>query len=70
MKGIKGVSAKLINAARGDSGRIWQDESWDRIIRDAGEFDEKLQYMAENPVRAGLIGPDEEYDGWYRSPDV
>lgn len=64
MKGIKGVSARLINQARGTAGPIWQDESWDRIIRDADEFSEKLQYMADNPIKAGVVATIEEYDGW------
>jgi len=69
MKGIKGVSARLVNHARGTSGSIWQDESWDRIIRDEEEFAEKLQYMAENPIKAGLVATIEEYDAWILNTD-
>ena len=65
MKGIKGVSARKINVHRKSSGTIWQDESWDRIVRDAGEFDEKLQYMADNPVEAELVRQIEDYPYWY-----
>jgi REP element-mobilizing transposase RayT len=64
MKGIKGASAHLINVLRGSKGTVWQDESWDRILRDAAEFEEKLEYMAKNPVKAGLCRAIEEYDGW------
>src|SRR5690349_18121883 len=32
MKGMKGVSAKIINDARGVRGNLWQDESFDRIV--------------------------------------
>jgi REP element-mobilizing transposase RayT len=69
MKGIKGVSAHLLNQRRGTRGQIWQDESWDRIIRDDAEFEEKLTYMANNPVKAGLVDPDEPYDGWLINSD-
>ncbi len=62
MKGIKGVSARLINQARSTLGSLWQDESWDRIIRDEEEFAEMLQYMADNPTKAGLVTTIEEYD--------
>ena len=55
MKGIKGVSARLLNQYRNTSGNIWLDESFDRIIRDEEEFDQKLKYMFENPVRADLV---------------
>ena len=64
-KGIKGVSARIVNEARGQRGPLWQDESWDRIVRDQEELDEKLQYMLDNPVRAGLASDGWEYDAWY-----
>ena len=54
MKGIKGVSAKLINQSRGTKGSIWQDESLDRIVHNEKEGIEKARYILENPVRAGL----------------
>ena len=69
MKGIKGVSARLLNQHRTTSGRVWQEESWDRIIRDATEFDEKLEYMYNNPVNAGLVADGDAYDGWYFNSD-
>jgi thiamine-phosphate pyrophosphorylase len=65
MKGLKGVSARLVNNRRGDHGTLWQDESWDRIVRDQAEFDEKLEYMLNNPVKKGLVQDPWTYDGWY-----
>ncbi len=65
MKGIKGVSARLLNQFRGTNGTVWQDESWDRILRDDAELDEKLNYMLHNPVKEGLVSDGWEYDGWF-----
>lgn len=65
MKGIKGVSARKINQKRKSSGRIWEDESFDHIIRDEKELYEKIQYIFENPVRKGLTNDPEKYHGWY-----
>ena len=65
LKGMKGVSARIVNEARGRRGELWQDESWDRIVRDQKELDEKLQYMLDNPVRAGLVSDGGDYDAWY-----
>lgn len=65
MKGIKGVSARKINQLRQTTGTVWQDESWDRIMRNEDEFLKKLQYMADNPVKAGLVATIDEYDAWY-----
>ena len=64
MRGIKGVSANLLNRARGTRGTVWQDESYDRIVRDADELTEKWNYMLDNPAKAGLCAPGEQYDGW------
>ncbi len=30
-------------------GRVWQDESFDRIVRDDAEFAQKLDYIVGNP---------------------
>ncbi len=70
MKGIKGGSARRLNQWCGVSGRVWQDESWDRVVRDWGEFEEKLRYVVENPVRAGLVARPEDYQAMYRSSDI
>ena len=65
MKGIKGVSAHEINQLRSTKGNVWQDESFDRIIRDQKELDEKLNYMLNNPVKRGLTDDPWNYHGWY-----
>jgi putative transposase len=70
MKGIKGVSARKINQIRHSKGIIWQDESWDRIVRDRAEFEEKLRYLADNPVKAGLVTAIELYDAWHCDPEL
>lgn len=65
LKGIKGVSARKINLNRQSQGQIWQDESWDRLVRDAEEFSEKLRYMADNPLKAELVKCQEDYPYWH-----
>ena len=40
MKGLKGASARRINQLLGTRGTVWQDESFDRIIRDENEVEE------------------------------
>ncbi len=70
LKGIKGVSARLLNQRRGLRGAVWQDESWDRIIRDEKEFVSVLQYLEENPVRTGLCQSPEEYSWLFIDKDL
>jgi hypothetical protein len=68
MKGIKGVSARLINEGRRTRGPVWQDESFDRIIRNAAEFNEKLNYIANNAVKAELAQEPFDYPALYVAP--
>jgi REP element-mobilizing transposase RayT len=60
MKGIKGTSARNINKLLKRSGTLWQDESFDRIMR-TGEFQNKLEYIVMNPINAGLAARPGEY---------
>jgi hypothetical protein len=56
MKGIKGVTARLINQQRDTTAlSLWQDDSWDRILRDHDELTEKLNFMLNNPAEASLV---------------
>lgn len=62
MQGIKGVGSRRINQLMGWSGALWQAESYDRIIRDKNEFEEKRNYMYNNPVKAGLVDDPRKYE--------
>ncbi|HET9182308.1 MAG TPA: transposase [Candidatus Angelobacter sp.] len=70
MKGIKGVSARNINKLLGRKGSLWQDESFDRIMR-AEEFELKRNYIMANPIDAGLCNRHEEYQWlWLQKADI
>ena len=58
---IKSESAHRINDALSRRGRVWQDESFDHVLRGDESLRKKVQYILENPVRAGLVVPPEEY---------
>lgn len=64
MKGIKGASARKINKLRNRIGSIWQNESYDRIIRDEKELNEKLNYMFLNPQKKRLTDDPLTDDPW------
>ena len=42
------------NRKRYTTGTVWQHQFWDRFVRHAGEFRNRLVYMHLNPVRKGL----------------
>ena len=61
-KSLKGITAKKANAILGSTGRpFWQEESYDHVVRDKGEFEKIESYIEENPVRAGLVRDASEY---------
>jgi valyl-tRNA synthetase len=66
---IKRHAAREINKQRGREGPLWQDEYFDRIIRDADEFTEKWNYMVNNPVAAGLVLHNWEYGFTWKPQD-
>jgi REP element-mobilizing transposase RayT len=61
-----------INRLSGAAGQLWQEESFDRIIRDEEHLYRVIQYVGSNPARAGLhseqrprwIRPEWEQLGW------
>lgn len=67
MKPIKGVSARNINRLLDRRGSLWQDESFDRIMR-AKEFEFKKNYIMANPIDAGLCERPEDYQWLWLQP--
>jgi REP element-mobilizing transposase RayT len=62
-KAIKGASARRINQVLDTVGKpVWRRETFDRIIRDQKEYDEKVHYVANNPVKAGICADPFEYE--------
>jgi REP element-mobilizing transposase RayT len=50
----KSYTSKEVGKAVGARGQIWQDESFDHLIRDAAEWDRCIRYILSNPTNAGL----------------
>ncbi|QDT03699.1 Transposase IS200 like protein [Rubripirellula lacrimiformis] len=73
----KGFVGHAVNRLLGRAGRLWQEESYDRIVRDEEHLYRVIQYIGNNPRKAGLpkdawfrwIHPDWEEAGWgFRDP--
>lgn len=54
MKRIKGRTGKSIRSILYGRGAIWQREWFDRWIRDDAEWTKCVDYIRNNPVKAGL----------------
>ncbi|HEV1285697.1 MAG TPA: transposase [Bryobacteraceae bacterium] len=62
MKSLKRFTAREGNRILEFTGRpFWQDESYDRLVRDSDEFRRITRYIEMNPVKAGLVATPEEF---------
>jgi REP element-mobilizing transposase RayT len=59
---MKSVTARFVNRTESVAGELWQQESYDRIIRDEEHLYRVVQYLGANPRRAGL--PRESWRRW------
>lgn len=74
----KQFSSRRINAGTGNKDGTWQEESFDRIIRDDEHLYRVIQYIGRNPENAGLDGdayrlwirPEWEELGWMFEPRI
>jgi REP element-mobilizing transposase RayT len=69
MKAIKGVSSHVINRRAGKHSTIWQEESFDRVVRSSESLDAKIAYILENPLRRGLVNDWREYKWVWQAPE-
>jgi REP-associated tyrosine transposase len=58
---VKGTSAKRINRLLQRTGQVWQEEFFDHVLRSNDSLAQKMDYICQNPVRAGLVISEEEY---------
>jgi 1-hydroxy-2-methyl-2-(E)-butenyl 4-diphosphate synthase len=50
----KSFTSNEINKRSGTSGSIWQKESYDHLIRDGKDFRNQIDYVLNNPTKAGF----------------
>jgi len=54
LKSWRSFTALEINRALGTPGQFWQHEAYDHIVRDSDDLRHQLNYILENPLKAGL----------------
>jgi putative transposase len=63
MKKLKGASSRRINQYLKRSGTFWHVDYWDHFIRSGEELWNVINYILNNPVKAGLVK--ERGDYWF-----
>jgi hypothetical protein len=61
MESVKDAGTKRINRSRREVERLFQPRFFDRALRTVKEYNEKVQYIHLNPVKAGLVS---RLEGW------
>ena len=63
----KSLTANRLQRQSGRQGPVWQDESYDRIVRNEKEFYDEARYVLNNPYKRWKV---EEYTWlFWRHPD-
>jgi REP element-mobilizing transposase RayT len=69
MKAIKGKSGLAVNRLLERSGKVWQEESFDHVLRSDEKLEETIEYIKENPVKRGLSSNSGRYRWLWISPE-
>ncbi len=65
---IKSSTAHKIKKTSATGGRVWEKESFDRLIRSESDLREKFEYICRNPWDAGVAAQGEDYP-WLWTPE-
>ncbi|SOD88468.1 transposase [Spirosoma fluviale] len=69
MHSLKSFTATKCNELLDKSGRFWEHESYDRLVRDRNELHRIVQYTLQNPVKAGLCQHWQDWKWTYIKPE-
>ncbi len=70
LHGIKSTTAHRINKAANVTGvHVWEEGSFDRLMRSDADLEEKFHYICRNPWDNGVVSLTENYS-WLWTPDA
>jgi len=70
IKDFKGCTAHSINTALNRQGRLWFPEYFDHWIRTQQELINVIEYIRNNPVKAGLVKDATKWQWTWVNPDL
>ena len=65
LQNYKKYTARMSNLILNRTGQFWQHESYDHVIRDQDELNRIINYVLQNPVKAGLVENPEDWKWSY-----
>ena len=70
LRKLKGSTSRACNLVLNRSGAFWQHESYDHVVRDSDELKRIVNYVLNNPVKAGLAEYPEQWNYSYVNYDL
>jgi REP element-mobilizing transposase RayT len=67
---LKSATAHRMNKLLHNSGPVWEEESFDHLLRSDESLKGKCEYIRQNPVEAGLVKRPEDYPWLWIDPDL
>ena len=67
---MKSATVHRINKLRHHSGPVWEEESFDHVLRSDESRKQKAEYIRQNPVRRGLVERPEDYKWLWIDPEL
>ena len=55
MQSFSSFTSKEINKVWNRTGAIWQPTYYDHLIRSQNDYDNQIEYLRQNPVKAGFV---------------
>jgi REP element-mobilizing transposase RayT len=69
MQCLKSATAHRINKLLHSSGPVWEEESFDHVLRSDESLKDKCEYVRQNPVKAGLVTEPGDYRWLWVNPE-
>jgi hypothetical protein len=66
---MKSATAHRINRLLHISGPVWEEESFDHLLRSNESLKEKCEYIRQNPAKRGLVQKAEDYPWLWVDPE-
>ena len=70
IKSFKGHTARMVNQALNRQGQLWFREYHDHWIRNQQELVNVMEYIRNNPVKAGLAKDTRQWPWTWLNPDL
>ncbi len=70
LQNLKKFTGRQANCILERSGKFWEEETFDKVIRDHEHFSNTINYCLNNPVKAGFVKAWQDWKWTYIKPSL